>query len=148
MTANRDVMLVRVSIGLSIVGLLISGYLTWAHYAQTSVVCIGSSGCDTVQRSTYATITGIPVALLGILGYLSILGFLLLGQARGPLASYSPLITFGLCLIGAAYSLYLTYLELFVILAICQYCVASALIMLALSGLSTYRVLIPSPTQG
>jgi uncharacterized membrane protein len=98
------------------------------------VICIGSNGCDIVQQSIYSTIAGLPVAILGLVGYSVILALLLLEQKGGHGLRHIPLILFGVTLIGAAYSIYLTYLEIFVLFAICEYCAASAIIMLALFG--------------
>ena len=130
----------RISILLAACGLLIASYLTWAHYTVSQVFCIDSSGCEIVQQSRYAMIGSIPVALLGMAGYMAILGALALEEAKGPLAESSPFLIFAATLVGALYSIYLTYLELFVIYAICQYCVASAIIMFALFGLAIYRL--------
>lgn len=142
MVDQRWILLRRVSIGLSLLGILISGYLTWAHYANTTVLCIGSSGCEIVQQSVYSTVAGTPVALFGLIGYMLIVGLLVVEERRTPFASNVPLLIFGLTLIGAAYSAYLTYLELFVIFAICQYCVTSAIIMLILFGIAIYRMIM------
>lgn len=132
----------RVSIGLTVLGLAVAAYLTWTHFTNSAVQCFGGSkGCDIVQESSYSSIGPVPVALLGLLAYLFILFILLIEERRGPLAEHAPLVLFGVTLVGVAYSAYLTYLELFVILAICQYCVTSALIMAALFGIAAYRVL-------
>ena len=111
---------------LAVVGLLISGYLTWVHYAGVAPVCVGGSGgCETVQTSSYATILGIPVAALGLVGYS---GLLLSAFLRGEAGVYLGLLV---ALAGTLFSAYLTYLELFVIHAICEWCVASAALMVA-----------------
>lgn len=141
MTA-RITLLRRISMGLGVLGLLVAGYLTWTHYSNSSIQCIGGSNeCDIVQASSYSTIAGFPVALLGLIGYIAILGLLLIEEEGGRLAENAPLLLFGLTLIGVAYSTYLTYLELAVIHAICQYCVTSAIIMTALFGIAIYRIL-------
>jgi uncharacterized membrane protein len=109
---------------LAVVGLLISGYLTWVHYAGVAPVCVGGSGgCETVQTSSYATILGVPVAVLGLVGYS---GLLLAALLRGEAGVYLGLLV---ALVGTLFSAYLTYLELFVIHAICEWCVASAALM-------------------
>jgi uncharacterized membrane protein len=111
---------------LAVVGLLISGYLSWVHYMGVIPVCVGGSGgCDTVQTSSYATILGVPVAVLGLVGYS---GLLLSALLRGEIGVY---LGFLLALVGVLFSAYLTYLELFVIHAICEWCVASATVMVA-----------------
>jgi uncharacterized membrane protein len=111
---------------LAVVGLLISGYLTWVHYAGVAPVCVGGSGgCETVQTSSYAMIFGVPVAALGLVGYT---GLFLAALLRGEAGVYLGLLV---ALVGTLFSAYLTYLELFVIHAICEWCVASAVLMVA-----------------
>ncbi len=124
-------------------GVGVAGYLTWVHYAGLEAFCVGGSGgCERVQSSTYAKLGGVPVALLGLGGYL---GILLAALAPGELAR---LLTAGLALLGAAFSAYLTYLELFVIDAICQWCVASAVLMGLLAILAVWRVLAAPVGEG
>ncbi|HET6831135.1 MAG TPA: vitamin K epoxide reductase family protein [Solirubrobacterales bacterium] len=121
---------------LTLAGIAIAGYLTYVHYEGLSPVCT-TGGCERVQASSYSEIGPIPVALLGLLGYVAILASL---AVRGDFARAA---TFMLALIGFAFSLYLTYLELFVIDAICQWCVASAVVMAALLVVATIRLLRP-----
>jgi uncharacterized membrane protein len=117
----------RVVLGmLAAAGLLLSAYLTWVHFAHVAPVCVGGSGgCETVQSSRYATVLGVPVAVLGLVGYA---GLLFSAVLRGELGVY---LGFMIALVGTLFSAYLTYLEVFVIHAICQWCVASAAIMVA-----------------
>ena len=139
--ANRSEISRRIMMGLCVLGILIAGYLTYTGYTNSEIYCVGgSTGCDTVQQSRYSKIADIPVALIGVLGYVTILAVLIYEKTKGPLSDNGPLLTFAFTLIGVLYSAYLTYLELFVILAICQYCVASAINMLLLFGLSSYRL--------
>ncbi len=121
---------------LVVVGIGIAGYLTWVHYAGLNPVCVGGGGgCERVQSSAYADVAGVPVALLGLVGYVLIGLSLLLTDERGPLAGAT------LALIGFGFSIYLTYLELAVIDAICQWCVASAAVMTLLAGVMVTRFL-------
>lgn len=121
-------------------GIGVAGYLTYVHYAGIDPVCAGAGGgCHTVQASDYAELAGVPVALIGLAGYLALAATLPLGGEAGRAAGM------GLALAGAGFSLYLTYLELFVIEAICQWCVASAVLMVALAILTTARMLRPPP---
>ena len=122
---------------LTLAGLGIAAYLTWVHYEGISPVCT-SGGCERVQASSYSEIGSVPVALLGLIGYVAI-GLSLL--FRGDLGRA---LTFLLTLIGFGFSLYLTYLELFVIDAICQWCVASAVVMTALLVTAAIRLLRPA----
>ena len=125
----------------ALAGLGIAIYLTSAHYADVAPICATGGGCERVQNSDYSELAGVPVALLGLIGYVAILVATLV---PGELAR---LVTAGLALAGAGFSLYLTYLELFVIDAICQWCVASAVIMCAIAVLSVLRVLRMPPLE-
>lgn len=121
---------------LAAAGLLVAGYLTYTHVTNSNFLCSDTGGCSTVRSSRYSTVGGVPVALLGLLGYATILGTVVYGKAGGARAIYANLTAFGLTSIGVLYSAYLTYLELFVIGAICPYCVASAVIMVALFAIT------------
>jgi uncharacterized membrane protein len=122
---------------LALAGIGVSAYLTWAHLANRSVVCGASQGCDIVQQSVYSEVGGIPVALLGLAAYIALFVLTLLrGHSLAGWEDYIPLAVFGISLIGVLYSAYLTYLELFVIYAICRWCVTSAIIITAILLLS------------
>lgn len=124
---------------ISIAGIGVAGYLTYVHYAGIEPVCT-TGGCAKVQSSTYAELAGIPVALLGLIGYL------LIGSAVWAEGEEGRAGTAALALVGAGFSLYLTYLELFVIDAICQWCVVSAVLMVCLATLAVARLLRPPPS--
>lgn len=118
---------------IALVGLGISGYLTYVHYAGVAPICAASGGCEKVESSRYAELAGVPVALLGLLGYLAIGATTLVRGEAARMAGSA------LALVGAGFSLYLTYLELFNIHAVCQWCVASAVAMVVLAALTTAR---------
>ena len=121
---------------LALAGLAIAIYLTIVHYDHSSPVCVGGGGgCEKVQTSDYAEFAGVPVALVGAIGYASILLSLLLPGENGRFAGAL------LGVVGFGFSLYLTYLELFVIDAICQWCVASAVVMTLLATTTVVRLL-------
>lgn len=126
----------RVLLGVvAVAGLLISAYLTWSHLRSVAPVCVGGgSGCETVQTSRYAEILGFPVAALGLIAYTSLL---LSAAIRG---ERSALFGLFVALVGVLFSAYLTYLELFVIGAICQWCVASAVLVVAALALTVLRL--------
>lgn len=113
---------------LTIIGVLISGYLSITKLLGTSTVCLGGSGsCELVQNSAYAKLLGIPVAYLGLLTYLGLMVLLLIKWSNWrDLELPAAQLFLGLAIIGALFSAYLTYIELFVIFDICQWCVASA----------------------
>jgi uncharacterized membrane protein len=111
---------------LAALGVLISAYLTWTHFAGLAPVCTGSGrGCETVQSSRYASILGIPVALLGLVAYGGLIFSAALWREAGVYLGFL------ISLVGTLFSAYLTYLEIFVIGALCQWCLASAAIMVA-----------------
>jgi uncharacterized membrane protein len=120
----------------ALAGIGVASYLTYVHYAGLQPFCAGGGhGCERVQSSSYARLGGIPVALLGLAGYLAIAAALLAPGERARLAAAA------LAVSGFGFSAYLTYLELFVIDAICQWCVASAILMTGLAGVCTWRLL-------
>src|SRR4051812_22560782 len=130
----------RVAMGLlCLVGLGIAGYLTYVHYRGLHPVCVAGGGCETVQSSHYAKLGGIPVPVLGLVGYAAILATLAVPGDLGRLLGT------GAALIGFGFSAYLTYLELFVIDAICTWCVGSAVVMTLLAALAVARVLRAEP---
>ncbi len=113
---------------LAAVGLGDSLYLTWVHVTANPIACpIGS--CDAVNASPYAEVWGFPVAAIGVAGYLGLLGMAAMawradedGERRRWLRP-----VFAASGVGVLYAIYLTYLELFVINAICFWCVVSAI---------------------
>jgi uncharacterized membrane protein len=126
--------------GIALVGVAIATYLVYVHYADIKPFCVsGGGGCEKVQTSDYAKLAGIPVAVLGLAGYLAILGSLFVRGDLGRLAGAA------IALSGFGFSMYLTYREIFTIEAICQWCVASAVLMTLLAILTTLRLLKSEP---
>lgn len=119
---------------LALIGLGIAVYLTTVHYAHVAPIC-STGGCETVQKSKYAELAGIPVALLGAIGYVLILATALIRGVNAALAGAA------LALVGVAFSGYLLWAQLGPIDAICQWCLASDAIMLALAVLTVARAL-------
>jgi len=112
---------------LALVGLGIATYLAYVEITPVEAICWPMSGCNFVQSSPYARILGIPVAVLGVIYYLGI-GVLWAGQ-KSPSrrwANRSVLGLLGLTFIGTLFSIYLTILEVFVVQAICTWCLGSA----------------------
>jgi uncharacterized membrane protein len=118
-------------------GLGVASYLTYVHYSGTPPVCTAGGSCLKVQTSVYSKLAGIPVALIGLLGYIAILGSLL-----APNSERSRLATTSFTLIGFGFSAYLTYRELFSIHAICEWCASSAVMMTVLAVLAVTRFLL------
>jgi len=104
---------------------VIAAYLTWTKLAGALPACGPLEGCEQVATSTYAEFLGIPVALLGLVGSLLTLGAALAWWRRR--SEFALWIAYGLGLASLPVLLWLTYLELFVIGAVCVWCVAYAM---------------------
>jgi uncharacterized membrane protein len=122
---------------LTVVGLGVASYLTYVHYSGIKVACTAGESCTKVQTSQYSKLVGVPVALIGLLGYVAILGSLLV-----PEGETSRFATMVFTLVGFGFSAYLTGRELFSIHAICEWCVSSAVIMTMLVCLAVWRFLL------
>ncbi len=114
-------------------GFLIAGYLTYVELTHTDAICGPVGNCNAVQTSVYATILGVPVAILGVANFLA-LGVLWVGQRLldDRWLRFSVLAMVALTIAGTIFSIYLTALELFVIEAVCAWCLASAAVTTAL----------------
>jgi uncharacterized membrane protein len=128
---------------LAVVGLGVAGYLTYVETTMVAAVCGPVGDCNAVQSSSYARMFGVlPVALLGVGGYVAILIAWGGGRFRQDrLARLVPPALYGMTFLGVLYSLYLTYLELYVLHAVCLWCISSAIIMGLLLVLSTTPML-------
>jgi uncharacterized membrane protein len=121
---------------LALAGIGVATYIAVVEAGGGTPQCLaGGTGCETVANSQYSELAGINVAILGIAGYVLLLGAAL---APGDLARIGG---FAIALVGFGFSAYLTYLELFVIDAICQWCVASAVLMTLLLIVNALRAL-------
>lgn len=121
---------------LSIVGLGVALYLTYVETQEVAAVCGPVGDCNAVQASPFAKLFGVlPVGLLGAVGYVAILSAWAVRQ-RPAFARLVPLAIFGMALFGVLFSIYLTYLELYIIRAICIWCLSSAVIMALLLALA------------
>ena len=134
MTSDR-----RLAIAIAVVaalGAAVAAYLTYVHYADVKAFCVaGGGGCEKVQTSSYSKLAGVPVAVLGLIGYLGVLASLAVRGEAGRFAGAF------IAIAGFGFSVYLTYREVFTIKAICQWCVASAVLMAVLAVLTTMRLL-------
>ena len=122
----------RVAAGLvALAGLLVAGYLTWVHFDEGALVCVAGGGCETVQESEYGEIVGIPVAVLGLCAYAILLGLIVWDTPTARLAA--AMVAF----VGLAFSLYLLALQLFVIDAVCAWCLANDVVIAPLLAVLT-----------
>src|ERR1700759_4834655 len=121
---------------LALLGVALATYLTIVHYAGLKPACTAGQSCVKVQTSVWSKLDGVPVALIGLIGYIGIVASLL-----APDREETRLATLGLTLIGFGFSAYLTYRELFSIHAICEECATSAVFMTILLICAVYRYL-------
>ena len=118
---------------LSLAGLFVSAYLYLYKIGRIGSLACGSGGCETVQLSSWSRFAGVEVSLIGLIGYAVLLVVSLAAlqpdwvARRGPSSALV-----GLAGVGVLFAAYLTFLELFVIHAICRWCVGSAVIILSI----------------
>jgi uncharacterized membrane protein len=149
-----------VGIVLALIGLSIAAYMSWAEVTGTATSCPGhtegdASGgpgtiivdCGFVQNSIYANVFGIPVALIGMGGYLAILAIWILENRSTFLKENGYLLAFGLSLFGFLFTLYLTYTEIFIMYTICTWCVATAIVMMLVFLTASGRMIQALRTQ-
>jgi uncharacterized membrane protein len=106
-----------------LVGIAIATYLTWTHYSGAEVACVRGGGCETVQKSSYAEIAGVPVAVLGLGFYAAMLLLLGWDSADARFAAVA------LGVVGVLFSGYLLVLQAFVIDAFCVWCLANDVVI-------------------
>jgi uncharacterized membrane protein len=128
---------------LAAVGLIVSGYLAYVETQSVQAVCGPVGDCNAVQSSPHARLFGIlPLGILGLFGYAAILTAWYIRRFHPRLMKpYDFPLIFGMAFSGTIFSLYLTYLELFVIQAVCLWCISSAVVMtlLMLASLAPAR---------
>jgi uncharacterized membrane protein len=116
-------------------GLVLAGYLTWAHYDQDLLICTAGGGCEAVQESEYAAVAGVPVALLGAIAYAVVLALLAWDAPPARTAAA------GIALAALAFALYLIAVQAFVLEAWCAWCLVNdVLIVPALAAVCVARV--------
>lgn len=133
---ERGERILRITAGLlCALGLVVAGYVAYTSVILDQIPqCVGGgSGCSVVERSEYSHLLGIHISILGLIGYLLILWATVRKDDYGRIGALV------LSLFGFGFSLYLTYLELWDILAICQWCVTSAVTMTMLFVVSATR---------
>ena len=130
----------QITIALTIIGLLVSIYMTIYKVTSNEAMCIGSTGCSEVNASRYSEINGIPVAVLGVTGYATILALLFLDNRLSFFEENGSLVFFGVSLMGFLFTLYLIYLEVALIKAYCPFCLASQAVMIIIFIISVIRL--------
>jgi uncharacterized membrane protein len=118
---------------LSLIGFFISAYLYLYKIGRIGTLACGTGACETVQLSPWSRFAGVDVSLIGILGYAGLLALSIVALQPGLASQRWPASLLSvLAGIGVAFTVYLTYLELFVIHAICRWCLGSGIIIVAI----------------
>lgn len=140
-TQTRDY-LYGLSLALVVVGLIVSGYLSYTKLANTSVVCLAgeSQSCNIVQSSAYAKFAGIEIAYLGFLAYLGLGALLLFQQRIVALREYGRILLFGLTLFAFLHAMWLVYVQAVLLAAFCTWCLAHEANITILFIVSTVRL--------
>jgi uncharacterized membrane protein len=136
-----DRWLSRISLWFASLGGLVSIYMTVFKLTENQSMCLGNGGCSVVNNSIYAEVYGIPVSVIGILGYGALVAALLLQHRGAFMDDNSLLIIFGLALVGFLFTAYLVYVEVALIHALCPFCITSQISMTVVFVLSVIRLL-------
>ena len=131
-----------VSVALIALGIIVSGYLSYAELTETAVQCVESStfNCDVVQSSIYSKLAGVPVAYLGLATYLFLGAVILLENRIEFLRNNGILIVFGITLFAFLYSMWLVYVQAALLQAFCPWCLTHEAAMTVLFGVSSIRL--------
>jgi uncharacterized membrane protein len=126
---------------LAFLGFLDAVYLLIFKLTGNNDMCLGNGGCHNVNFSPYSEIHGIPISAFGIVAFLSIAGILWLEPRVKFAGQTGPLGIFGISLAGVAFSVYLTWLEIYIIHSICPFCIASAITITLIFILAIIRLI-------
>lgn len=125
----------------ALIGGAIAAYLTYVHYSHTVPICV-NGGCETVQKSKYAELDGVPVALLGLIAYVALIATTVI---RGIVPVFASVL---IAFVGVAFSGYLLWAQLGPIGAICQWCVGNDVVIAIVAILCVVRMLTePTPAE-
>jgi uncharacterized membrane protein len=124
-------------------GIFVSGYLTYVKATGVAMACVQGSAfnCDRVQNSAYSEMFGIPIAYMGLAMYLVLGAVILLEQRVGLFAEQGQLIVLGISVVGWIFSMYLVYIQFFVLEALCPWCLAHEAIFTVFFGATILRYL-------
>jgi uncharacterized membrane protein len=135
-----DKWLYRVSVALVALGLIISIYMTIYKATSNDALCLGSGDCSTVNASRYSEVYGIPVAAVGVAGYFAILLTHWYERRDKFFQANGPMFIFGMALAGFLFTVYLIYVEIALIKALCPFCIASQVAMTIIFIISVTRL--------
>ncbi len=131
-----------IAIVIAVFGIGVAGYMSWAELTGNETVCTDSGpiDCAAVQESAYASMFGFPVALMGMLGYVAILGVLVLEDQLEIVATYGRTWVVVMTLFGVMFQFYLTYVEAAVLEKWCQWCIMSFFAITTLFVIGVWRL--------
>ncbi len=136
-----DKWLYRGLAALAVLGLLVSIYMTVYKLTANDSMCLGSGDCSTVNASRYSEVNGIPVAAIGIIGYLAILAVLYFENRNSFFKQNGTLMIFGMSLTGFLFTVWLIYVEVALLKAICPFCVTSQVAMTIIFIIAVTRLI-------
>jgi uncharacterized membrane protein len=129
---------------ITVIGLFVASYMTVYKFTSQEVqdaMCVGSHGCSVVNASPYSEVRGIPVALIGVVGYIVLLTVQLLERRPGVVQDNGTLIFFGISVTGFLFTVYLIFVEIALIKAYCPFCITSQVAMTLLFVISVIRLI-------
>jgi uncharacterized membrane protein len=135
-----DKWLYRISAALVILGLAVSIYMTIYKVTSNNAMCLGSGDCSTVNASRYSEVNGIPVAIIGAIGYLAILATHYFENRNNFFKQNSALMIFGMALTGFIFTVWLIYVEVALLKALCPFCVTSQVAMTLIFIIAVIRL--------
>jgi len=133
--------LYRISAALAVLGLLVSIYMTIYKILNADAMCLGSGDCSTVNASSYSEVNGIPVAVFGVIGYAAILAVHFLEKRNRFFKQNGTLLIFGMALTGFLFTLWLIYVEVAILKALCPFCVTSQTAMTLIFMIAVIRLI-------
>ena len=136
-----DKRLYQASLVLVVIGILVSIYMTIYKLTDNNFMCLGNGGCSLVNASPYSAIHKIPVALVGVGGYTTLLILHLLEKRNKFMRRNATLFLFGIALVGFLFTVYLIYVEIAIIKALCPFCVTSQTAMTIIFIISLIRLI-------
>ena len=138
--------LAQISLAITIIGLLVASYMTVYKFTSKELqaaMCVGSEGCSVVNASPYSEVRGVPVAIIGVVGYLALLATQLLERRPGMVQDNGAMIFFGISVTGFLFTVYLVFVEVALIKAYCPFCITSQVAMTLLFVISVIRLIKP-----
>jgi uncharacterized membrane protein len=135
-----DSWLYRISVALVAIGLAVSIYMWIYKLTDNEVMCLGSGECSVVNASRYSEVNGIPVATIGAIGYTALLASLILERRTAFLRQNGALLFFGMSLTGFLFTVYLIYVEVALLKALCPFCITSQVAMSVVFVISVVRL--------